>query len=662
MPDPLLTSTSQVTGAGVLTSQGNNELILCDVSFNDISVKTPTYVDFRKRVLSWSTEGGCGSELEEMDARTATVVLDNRDRALDPTNTASVHYPNVVPNRRIRLRAQWAGKTYNLFRGYVDGWGPTWPEGQEWANAEAHVTATDGRKILTNHYLTSANPDVEDYPDVVEFDDPSFYYRLGEPQGTKVVSRWRRVRHKHKGKKKPHWHRTRRKRPLRATVAGVEGISGPSGTYKNTPALGEAGAIAGDTDTAVLFNTAQNEYAVVELNAEDLIDTNRLTLSCWFKPTTVGAHVNHLISGPRISSVSDPVFQFYVTVDGEVAIQFRTSANAYWVLSAANAVVAGQWQHLAGTWDGSFLRVYRNGALLATSSNLAGNVLEKGAADLFLHFGKRPGLETTVAGAIDEAAVYEKALSAARLKAHYDAAPLGFAAATTSQRIYDTLSTAGLLSEWSLALRAGSRNLLPDRYAGRAARDLIEDAVDGEGPRAKFFFSKGGAATFLDENHRSVAPWNAPLYTFGNGAGEITYAGLGIDDSDAFLYNDIRVSHDEGLTATASDTTSISRFGRHTLTDEIFAQSDADAQAVADSLLARFKNPMIRLSRFVLDGTNTAARDALLSLELGDQVTVKHQPVGGGPIISQSSYVERVALSQETKGAPIIGTFGISPR
>lgn len=60
------------------------------------------------------------------DARPATLTLNNRDRALDPTNGAAVH--NLVPWRHARLRVTYDSVTYPLFRGFVEDWPPMWPE------------------------------------------------------------------------------------------------------------------------------------------------------------------------------------------------------------------------------------------------------------------------------------------------------------------------------------------------------------------------------------------------------------------------------------------------------------------------------------------------------------------------------------------------------
>lgn len=60
----------------------------------------------------------------------ASLLLDNADRNIDPTNSAATYAPNLVPMRHARIRLTWdpggAATVYPLFRGFVDAWHPTW--------------------------------------------------------------------------------------------------------------------------------------------------------------------------------------------------------------------------------------------------------------------------------------------------------------------------------------------------------------------------------------------------------------------------------------------------------------------------------------------------------------------------------------------------------
>jgi hypothetical protein len=80
------------------------------------------------------------------------------------------------------------------------------------------------------------------------------------------------------------------------------------------------------------------------------------------------------------------------------------------------------WQYVAMSYDGSTLRVYRNGSLVA-SQTVAAPIAS--TADLFIgHYFSGAGWT----GRIDEPAIYNSALSATTIQSHYSAA----AGSTTS--------------------------------------------------------------------------------------------------------------------------------------------------------------------------------------------------------------------------------------
>lgn len=95
-----------------------------EVAFaTDPGTEPGVWTDLSSRVRSPVTtaHGRAGN------ANPTTLTLNNADRALDPTNAASPHYPNIVPWRHARLTVTYDGDTYPLFRGFVEDWPPMWP-------------------------------------------------------------------------------------------------------------------------------------------------------------------------------------------------------------------------------------------------------------------------------------------------------------------------------------------------------------------------------------------------------------------------------------------------------------------------------------------------------------------------------------------------------
>jgi hypothetical protein len=107
---------------------------------------TPTFAeDITIYVREAATHRGASRELERIEAGTASLTLDNRDGRFTPFNTASPYYPNILPMRRIRIRASWDEVIYPVFNGFVEDWPVTFP-GE--VDTETRVTLVDGMKML----------------------------------------------------------------------------------------------------------------------------------------------------------------------------------------------------------------------------------------------------------------------------------------------------------------------------------------------------------------------------------------------------------------------------------------------------------------------------------------------------------------------------------
>lgn len=127
----------------------------CEIAFgSDPGGGSPVYQDVSSRVMACTIKRGRQYELDLIQPSTLQVRLDDGDRALDPTYTASPYYPNVLPMRPIRISADWAGTTYYLFTGYVERWPITTREAPAWGSAT--LTAIDAMATLSACFVTGS--------------------------------------------------------------------------------------------------------------------------------------------------------------------------------------------------------------------------------------------------------------------------------------------------------------------------------------------------------------------------------------------------------------------------------------------------------------------------------------------------------------------------
>jgi hypothetical protein len=185
-------------------------------------------------------------------------------------------------------------------------------------------------------------------------------------------------------------------------------------------------------------------------NPAGLNTSNQISLEAWVKPGAVQRPVARIIShGPQtISSYEafvgtlDPAgsdflgattntSEVFLRIDGTGAnysvgsAQYDDSTGTTDIFSASYPVPAGDlggsnWIYLVGTFDGANWNLYRNGSLVANQASTTG-ALPVDLGDWAIG-STGEGWADNFNGAIDEVAVYNTALSASQVSAHYEAA------------------------------------------------------------------------------------------------------------------------------------------------------------------------------------------------------------------------------------------------
>lgn len=129
----------------------------------------PSWQDLGNVVRSITISRGRSDESSEFDAGTCEIILRNDDRAFDPMHAASPWAGYLTTNRRVRVRATWAGTTYPLFDGYADLWEQI-SGGAANTYGECRLVLTDLFKILARLTMEATDAFTLDDPDDGELD------------------------------------------------------------------------------------------------------------------------------------------------------------------------------------------------------------------------------------------------------------------------------------------------------------------------------------------------------------------------------------------------------------------------------------------------------------------------------------------------------------
>lgn len=553
---------------------------------------TPVWTDVTKYVRGLSIRRGRQDELGLVEAGTMTLLLDNADRRFEPNFAAGAYYPSVEVLRPVRVRAQWSGTSYGVFRGFVQHWPQSYPlVGKD---AISVVPCVDGFGILNLARLKRPK-----YAGMVGSDAPAGYWRLGEGSGTTAADSSPNANH---------------------------------GTYSGNPTLGSAGAIMEDTDDAVTLGATQY-VSVADANSLDL--GNTFTLEAWVYADLTAPATAYILS--KGTNAPELYLHYPAGVSGARLVLAVRGVGV--VAASGYTIPLKTWTHVVATKSGATSKVYidgtdqsaivtdRTAASTATALTI-GNSSARVSADQFV-------------GRLDEVAVYPTALSATRVAAHYAAGSQTYAAEQSGVRVGLVLDDA----EWPAADRSiqtggseleRSGSILDQTALGH----LQEVCVVTE--NGVVFCDRSGSVVFQDRYHRLFNE-TAARGTLGDGAGELPYTDCVIAYDDTQLWNEARITPKTGTAQTSRDQESVEKFWPRTLSRSTHS-AEAEAFDAATYLIQRYGAPELRVREIAFAGAaNTSLWPHLLGAEISHRYTFKRRPPGGGAAISIDVHVEGVS-------------------
>jgi glucose/arabinose dehydrogenase/PKD repeat protein len=194
-------------------------------------------------------------------------------------------------------------------------------------------------------------------------------------------------------------------------TTAVDQTGAHSGTYFGGPTLGVAGAIVGDANTAVTLNGTSQYVTVPDSTPFRFAGTAPFSVEVWFKHTADSTY-RRVISAENSSGLG---WQIYSQSASWGFVRSGAGGSA----EVSDGTPAGSgWIHTVATYDGTTMRLYKNGVEMPASLTSTQSL----PSDTTFVIGRYGGANVSqFNGSIDEPAVYNYALTAAQVAAHYAA-------------------------------------------------------------------------------------------------------------------------------------------------------------------------------------------------------------------------------------------------
>src|SRR5439155_13889590 len=156
-------------------------------------------------------------------------------------------------------------------------------------------------------------------------------------------------------------------------------------------------------------------------DAPNLRFTSAMTVEAWIYPRSAGGSYREILA--KWEGGGQRSFVFDVGPDGKVEFAVNSDGGLNNIASAfsLNPVPTNYWTHVAGVYDGATVKLYLNGAFQSSTPWTQG--IFPGTAPLII--GATLSSGSFFDGLIDEAAVYNRALSTSEIAAIYNAASAG---------------------------------------------------------------------------------------------------------------------------------------------------------------------------------------------------------------------------------------------
>lgn len=168
------------------------------------------------------------------------------------------------------------------------------------------------------------------------------------------------------------------------------------------------------TNSYLTFGASSTNFAQIP-NAPELNPTTAITIEAWIYPTTwrTSSFEGSIVT-KEIASGNGGYMLRCGTTSG--TLSFAIGIGTTFQEVTANGLVLNQWQHVAGVYDGSTMKIYRNGVLLNTKTQTGTINASSNPVEIGRNFAYTSRYFT---GRIDEVRLWNSALDQATIQNWY---------------------------------------------------------------------------------------------------------------------------------------------------------------------------------------------------------------------------------------------------
>jgi hypothetical protein len=247
-------------------------------------------------------------------------------------------------------------------------------------SATATVQVVPGTPMPTP---TATQGPLTTYPLTILADQPAAYWRLGEASGNAALD------------------------------ASGHSVNGP---YAGGVTLGAGGALSTDADKAIALDGTSGYVDLGDPLA--LQPASSISVEAWVKTSASGVGEQHIVRkrwyGYSLNIDTGSGLPRFWVYGGPNGSQPQITATG------STRVNNGSWHHLVGTYDGTIVRLFVDGALVGSSAAPQPGGLAYQAGGVAIgRDGDNAG--SYFQGSLDEVAIYAQALPNASVQAHYRA-------------------------------------------------------------------------------------------------------------------------------------------------------------------------------------------------------------------------------------------------